>query len=349
MLLNRILTIMQNLTSELILKHLDKVKTPGLFYGKMGIALFYYKLSQQLGDIKYEETADTLIDEIFATLQKVALQPDFENGLAGIGWGIEFLVQNRFLDANTDDVLSDIDDKIFQHIIQTEELPVTFNMGLLGYATYLIYRLKNKNTSKDVRILLESLLIEIINRIAIAIDKETVRVVEPPIFFITWELPLLLITLSEVLKLNIYNSKIYRILEEIKPGATTLIPSLHSNRVYMLLGIKTIIDTVTLPEQWTHHAELLKNSIDSDTILKKEIANKNISLSKGLTGLSLIVAKVSSLYPDSNIKLVKDEWKNRLQNSLIWSKLKDDEKVSPSTIGLFNGLAGIGYSTILNL
>ena len=122
---------MQNQTSELILKHLDKVKSLGLFYGKMGIAIFYYQLSRQLGDVKYEDTADTLIDEIFASLKKVTLQPDFESGLSGIGWGIEFLVQNGFLDASTDEVLSDIDDKIFQHIVQAEKLPINFNMGLL--------------------------------------------------------------------------------------------------------------------------------------------------------------------------------------------------------------------------
>jgi hypothetical protein len=56
---------MQNNITTLTQKHIDGIKSPGLFYGKMGVAIFLYHLFNKTGDKQHEEIADNLIDELF--------------------------------------------------------------------------------------------------------------------------------------------------------------------------------------------------------------------------------------------------------------------------------------------
>lgn len=39
---------------------------------------------------------------------------DFCSGLSGVGWGVEYLIQNKFVDADSDELLEDIDAKIME-------------------------------------------------------------------------------------------------------------------------------------------------------------------------------------------------------------------------------------------
>ncbi len=62
----------------------------GLMHGKMGISIFFFHLSRKTGKQIYEDYAGELIDEIYDDIN-TSTPVDFENGLAGIGWGIEYL------------------------------------------------------------------------------------------------------------------------------------------------------------------------------------------------------------------------------------------------------------------
>ena len=69
----------------------------GLMHGKMGISIFFFHLARQTQNKIYEDYAGELIDEIYEEISANTLV-DFENGLAGIGWGIEYLAQNNFIE-----------------------------------------------------------------------------------------------------------------------------------------------------------------------------------------------------------------------------------------------------------
>lgn len=91
-----------------------------LMNGNMGLCVFLHHFAHNTNSPEYEQLADGLLDQVFANLSTSA-SPDFENGLAGIGWGIEYLVQNGFAEGNTDEVLEEIDNKIFK-ILQKDNL-----------------------------------------------------------------------------------------------------------------------------------------------------------------------------------------------------------------------------------
>lgn len=131
---------------EILLSHLSNriLNIYGLTDGKMGLILCYYTLSRLSTDTKYEESAKQLLDELSENIGAVE-ELGFENGLAGIGWAIEFLAQNNYITANTNEILEDIDDVLYKNIAYTKSDNISLNNGALGKGLYFLKRFLSKN------------------------------------------------------------------------------------------------------------------------------------------------------------------------------------------------------------
>ena len=114
----------------------------GLLTGKFGIAVFFYHYSRYSGNKLFEDYADELIDEIYGEIH-AGCPVDFASGLMGIGWGIEYLVNERFLEADTDQVLKDIDGIVFKASLKNPVL-TNDNKELFGFGLYYIARLSGR-------------------------------------------------------------------------------------------------------------------------------------------------------------------------------------------------------------
>jgi hypothetical protein len=126
----------------------------GLLNGKMGIAIFFYQYSRYTLNKIYEDYAGELIDEIYEEIN-TNIPVDFANGLTGIGWGIEYLVKNGFLEADTDEALAEFDSYIYKHRLNK---PILINSGddLFGYGFYHIARLQcHKIDDNDLNTLIK--------------------------------------------------------------------------------------------------------------------------------------------------------------------------------------------------
>jgi hypothetical protein len=123
------------------------VDNPGLLNGKMGIAIFFYKYGGYSGNKVFTDYAGELIDEIYEEINNNTTV-DFTNGLTGIGWGIEYLVENKFVDADTDDALEDIDKAVYRSIYDSSVLLDNGN-DLFGYGFYFISRLRGHENDDD--------------------------------------------------------------------------------------------------------------------------------------------------------------------------------------------------------
>lgn len=118
----------------------------GLFHGRMGITLFFSYYSRVTYNKLYEELAGYLLDDIYEELNR-DLPICLESGLCGIGWGIEYLVQQGFMEGYTDEILADIDRKVME-IDPLRLSDLSFRHGLAGIAFYVIARLNaNRTTS----------------------------------------------------------------------------------------------------------------------------------------------------------------------------------------------------------
>ena len=116
----------------------------GLYNGKTGLCICYFVLAKIEKNPDYEIKARILLDEISDNIGEVE-ELDFANGLAGIGWGIEWLVQNNFVDANTDEILEDLDDELYKSVVFAKAASLSLHNGTLGKAMYFYKRLMSQN------------------------------------------------------------------------------------------------------------------------------------------------------------------------------------------------------------
>jgi hypothetical protein len=121
----------------------------GLYHGKMGIALFFAHYGRYAGNTLYNDFAGELLDEIYEDIH-TGTPVDFENGLCGIGWGIEYLLQNGFMEGDSDDVLSEIDRKIMERDIR-RITDLSFRTGLGGISCYIRKRINSPCRNQDAR------------------------------------------------------------------------------------------------------------------------------------------------------------------------------------------------------
>ena len=94
----------------------EGLENPGLYDGKLGMAIIFYEYSRYSGDSLYEALADEIMDSILELSN--ALSGDFSNGLTGIGWGFVYLCKEHFIDGDNDDILSDVNNRLKQFLVE---------------------------------------------------------------------------------------------------------------------------------------------------------------------------------------------------------------------------------------
>lgn len=124
------------------LLNIDKEKATGLLVGNAGVSLLY-QVYRKTGQTEFEETADIMLNNILEK-QTMLSSTNFRDGLAGIGWGIEFLLQNNFYEGDPEEILEDVDNVIFKSIYEARLPLLGVNEGLCGYLLYLNSRIRNK-------------------------------------------------------------------------------------------------------------------------------------------------------------------------------------------------------------
>jgi lantibiotic modifying enzyme len=113
----------------------------GLAHGKMGIAISFYHVADVTEIPVFKAFADELIDDIWEQIN-FNVGFDFENGLAGIGSGVAYIIEKGYVDASADDVLSEIDNKLKQALMHNKTQGIGLLNGLMGYVVYFHLRIK---------------------------------------------------------------------------------------------------------------------------------------------------------------------------------------------------------------
>jgi len=255
----------------------------GLMHGKMGISIFFFHIARQTKNKIYEDYAGELIDEIYDEI--TANTPvDFENGLAGIGWGIEYLVQNNFIEADTDEVLEEFDNRIFKELIYNTPKEIGLLDDIIGIGVYYLKRIQNPTSSEKIPALTnKQTLIHLIGElerktqniaeitsepfnsslqgVSRTNNRQTFKLLndsrtfEQPnheqqtthkIFDLTWNYPVLLWFLAEFHEQNIFNLKVEKIIQcLVEPlSDNTNLPKLQSNRLLLALALTKLKQTI---------------------------------------------------------------------------------------------------------
>ena len=103
----------------------------GLYYGKMGAVLFFVHYARYVNNEIYDDFAGELLDEIYEEIHD-KISVDFEYGLAGIGWGLIYLLNNKYVEGNPNEVLKCIDSKILSLGLENKNRSVD-SLGISFY------------------------------------------------------------------------------------------------------------------------------------------------------------------------------------------------------------------------
>ena len=322
----------------------------GLLNGNTGMAIYLYHISREMNNPEYEEMADNLLDKIFACIT-TSVPPDFENGLAGIGWGIEYLVKNGFAKGDPDEILEEVDTKVYITLCNGNLNAFELTNGLTGYLLYLNSRLKNTaNQHSMVYSINKELLILAVNKLDELFAGQFSTIVKEPYFDLFWRFPLILHALTETYNLNIYNRKIERMVKQWVMHLEAYIPSLHINRLFMALALtqlNAIIPNRRIEKQI--HILLFATNFEE---METEFDPNHQGIRFGWPGAIwlLYMAKryFSPQMPNYNL-IVKthNEYVTRFK-----SKLDNEKHLSPDSVNLINpgisdGITGIGLMVLM--
>ncbi len=129
-----------------------------LMGGLGGITLFNLYFAKYKNDQEAYEKGYNEIIEIINEINSKTNYGNFSTGLAGIGWIIEHLSKNDFLDVNTDKLLGELDEYLSESMLQ--EINVghyDYLHGAMGIALYLISRGKTSNIFQNLEKLIDRL------------------------------------------------------------------------------------------------------------------------------------------------------------------------------------------------
>lgn len=324
----------------------------GLMHGKMGIAIYFFHLARETKNQIYENYAGELIDEIYEEIT-VNTPLDFENGLAGIGWGIEYLVQNGFIDAVADNVLEDFYIRLqpSQYKFQGTGLM----NGLLGLGAFYLKRLQNPTSSdeKVTTLINKQILIHLIDELERRIKDEGIidLINKNTVFDLAWDFPILITFLSEVYQLNLLNFKVGRLLRQLmdplfQPESIFV---QHSKRLQMVLAFENVIKCKV--EQWQDGAieKLIQNlltGIVRETI-SSELTPNSAFMQNGTSGIAWINNRLFQLTDEEYYQKEALYWHTRsfefFETNQGYAGFYVSKDIEDKAFGLLVGLSGINF------
>lgn len=323
--------------NTMLLESVDATYPLGLAQGQMGICIYFYYLSQIEQNEEYQTIAEQLLDD---TLNKLSLTSSIsvENGLAGIALGVTHLINAGFVEGDVNDLLEEIDSVIFKRLAF---LPLDSSYKkeeLLHLLFYLTVRLTDQTDEND-RYIFRGLIIKVINIFANDLKDDFFD--ESFSFSLYhYHLPLFTYICACLLEHNFYNDRIYKILEEFELKILSRFPVLHANRLFLLCGMLPLIPYMRNTE-WGVHTDLLQKEIDLQVIIDKEMKNKHIFVSNGLSMIYLFLYYLEKNYPKNKISFSSQYLYEKIIASEAWESLFRHDYFFNIHCGLLNGFPGV--------
>ncbi|HCT95233.1 MAG: hypothetical protein A2X19_02630 [Bacteroidetes bacterium GWE2_39_28] len=334
-------------TTDIFNKHLIQslVKQDfpiGLANGKMGICIYLYITGRVESNEEYLSLADKLLDEI--TNHISGLPVDVENGLGGIGLGVNFLAKSNYIKGNLNLILEDIDNVIFKNLSYTKFVEKIDVLSLIQILYYLYIRLKAQRKNSENELLLKELIISTINHIYEKIDLEFFE--EYLFYSINYPLPQLLYVFSEIYSLEFYNYRLIKIIEELEHKILSVLPLLNSNKLYLLWGLDSLQRRIQ-NKNWEKQIKVIKDQINLDMIFDNELKDKNIFFNEGVTSIYFFINSLKDYFSPEYLYVYNTKILKKIESSTVWTLVPKEPQYVNSYLGLYGGLCG--PALVLNL
>jgi len=236
---------------------------PGLFNGKTGMAVFFFHYARLSGKEMFEEYALDLIEEVRKQIT-IMVPPRYDTGLAGIGVGFEYILQNNFMEADDDEIFEDFDARMYRNAMYEPYFDLSLERGLTGWGRYFIYRLR-RNRKKQNK--LHEALTHIANEITNKIAENTIPENEQPDVYRFFH---------DLTTLPIFSKKFLNSLQQCRkwkcisePDVQKLFPYMeHLQRLYTFQNYFNMDLNEKIAQEWKNWEELKNNSLTDIGLLK---------------------------------------------------------------------------------
>ena len=318
---------------------IDEQHSIGLTSGKMGMCIYFYYLSRWEVKEKHKQVAEKLLDEVINNLTN---KMDFsvENGLAGIAIGISHLVREKFVEGDINEILEEVDSRIFKVLAFLKQEDSKFSKQVLIHLLYYLYVRYIEQKSFGNKYIFQELIIKTVEIIYHNLPADFFH--EHFSFsFTNYKSPLFLFILSKLYDLNIYNDRLDRILEEFIGPILSVIPILHANRLYLLNGLLSIKPyLLKYKNEIISRIHLIKERINIEHIMNVELKNQDIYIKNGLSFIYILLFFIQIKHPEYKIDYDPQTFFNRITNSKAWNTLLSSDYYQKKHDGLFNGFPG---------
>lgn len=116
----------------------------GVLSGLSGISLFQFYYSKYLGVDTHADMGMKILENSIAKINKGYNNLTYCNGIAGLGWVLDHLEQENFIDFDSDDLLPELDEHLYSVMISDiKKGNYDFLHGAIGYAFYFLNRYRN--------------------------------------------------------------------------------------------------------------------------------------------------------------------------------------------------------------
>lgn len=105
---------------DYLLLNVSSINSSGLYNGKSGVALALFEAARFLQDDDIENKAFELFQECLVRPTK---NYSFENGLSGIGYTLIYLITNKFIDADFNEIFNEQSEKIISDMENIDKYP----------------------------------------------------------------------------------------------------------------------------------------------------------------------------------------------------------------------------------
>lgn len=255
----------------------------GLFYGKTGASIVAFMLQNQNVGLN-KQFAEELLTDVFNKIND-NMPLNISQGISGIGLGINFLIQNGYVEGNADYVLKEIDEILFKRIVYYGKNDKIDCIGLCEILFYILVRLKTGLKNKMERIVFSEFAKKIFNLIYFGKGLDFYE--EPLPYNVHYPMPFFLYLCSYMYGMGIYKNRINHILEEMKPMVCSRTPFLHCNRLTLMTSILHVANS-TEDSDWFEYLNLLHNGFSFEKILKEEKGCKQVFFTDGLLAIYLV-------------------------------------------------------------
>lgn len=133
---------------HVLMQHSDTLMDMGLLNGKMGIVIFFSHYSKHTQKDIFDDIAGNLLDNVLSKIHK-KLPIDFDSGLTGIGWAIEYLIQNKFMEGDSLVVCKQIDQMIMKTDPRRLNDP-TLESGIEGLLHYILAHIQGSQAQSGI-------------------------------------------------------------------------------------------------------------------------------------------------------------------------------------------------------